>query len=115
MDMERYEAMKVQLDSLIAERLMALEAAERGMSVEELERVEVFAKTEPVTSEQVRTFYDDNKERLQRSFEELEGRIMAHLQRQSEARRRAALARELRERYPVRIALAPPRADVSAP
>ena len=112
MDMERYEAMKAQLDSLIAERLMALEAAERGMSMEELERVEVFAKTEPVTPEQVRTFYDNNKERLQRSFEELEGRIMAHLQRQSEARRRAALARELRERYPVRIALAPPRADV---
>ena len=91
MDMERYEAMKAQLDSLIAERLMALEAAERGMSMEELERVEVFAKTEPVTPEQVRTFYDNNKERLQRSFEELEGRIMAHLQRQSEARRRAAL------------------------
>ena len=114
MDMERYEAMKAQLDSLIAERLMSLEAAERGMSVAELERVEVFAKTEPVTPEQVRTFYDDNKERLQRSFEELEGRIMAHLQRQSQARRRAALARELRERYPVKIALAPPRADVSA-
>ena len=114
MDMERYEAMKAQLDSLIAERLMALEAAERGMSVAELERVEVFAKTEPVTPDQVRTFYDDNKERLQRSFEELEGRIMAHLQRQSQARRRAALARELRERYPVKIALAPPRADVSA-
>ena len=114
MDMERYEAMKAQLDSLIAERLMALEAAARGMSMAELERVEVFAKTEPVTPEQVRTFYDNNKERLQRSFEELEGRIMAHLQRQSEARRRAALARELRERYPVHIALAPPRVDVSA-
>ena len=114
MDMERYEAMKAQLDSLVAERLTALEAAERGMSVEEFERVEVFAKMEPVTPEQVRAFYDGNKERLSRSFEELEGRIMAHLQRQSEARRRAALGRELRQRYPVKIALAPPRADVGA-
>ncbi len=114
MDMERYEAMKAQLDSLVAERLTALEAAERGMSVEEFERVEVFAKMEPVTPEQVRAFYDGNKERLSRPFEELEGRIMAHLQRQSEARRRAALGRELRQRYPVKIALAPPRADVGA-
>ncbi len=114
MDMERYEAMKAQLDSLVAERLIALEAAERGMSVEEFERVEVFAKMEPVTPEQVRAFYDGNKERLSRPFEELEGRIMAHLQRQSEARRRAALGRELRQRYPVKIALAPPRADVGA-
>ena len=114
MDMERYEAMKTQLDALVAERLIALEAAQRGMSVEEFERVEIFAKMEPVTPEQVRSFYDANKERLPRSFEELEGRIMAHLQRQSEARRREALGRELRQRYPVRIALAPPRADVGA-
>ena len=114
MDMERYEAMKTQLDALVAERLIALEAAERGMSVEEFERVEIFAKMEPVTPEQVRSFYDANKERLPRSFEELEGRIMVHLQRQSEVRRREALGRELRQRYPVRIALAPPRADVGA-
>jgi protein-disulfide isomerase len=114
MDMERYEAMKTQLDSLVAERLIALEAAERGMSVEEFERVEIFAKMEPVTPDQVRAFYDDRQERLSRSFEELEGRIMAHLQRQSEARRRAALGRELRQRYPVKVALVPPRADVGA-
>lgn len=114
MDMERYEAMKAQLDTLVAERLMALEAAARGISVKEFERVEVFARMEPVTPEQVRAFYDNNRERLSRSFEELEGRIMAHLQQQAESRRRAALARELRARYPVRIALAPPRADVGA-
>lgn len=114
MDLQRYEAMKAQLDALVAGRLIAMEAAERGMSVEEFERAEIFAKMEPVTPEQVRSFYDANKEQLPRSFEELEGRIMVHLQRQSEARRRAALARELRERYPVRIALAPPRADVGA-
>ncbi len=114
MDMERYEAMKAQLDTLVAERLIALEAAARGMSAEEFARVEVFAKMEPVTPDQVRSFYDDNKERLPRSFEELEGRITVHLQRQSELRRREALARELRQRYPVRIALAPPRVDVGA-
>ena len=114
MDMERYEAMKAQLDALVAQRLIALEAAARGISVEEFERVEIFAKMEPVTPEQVRSFYDANKERLPRSFEELEGRIMVHLQRQSEARRRAALGRELRQQYPVRIALAPPRVDVGA-
>lgn len=114
MDMERYEAMRAQLDSLVAGRLIALEAAARGMSAEEFERVEVFAKMEPITPDQVRAFYDDNQERLERSFEELEGRITAYLQRQSEARRRAALGRELRQRYPVKIALTPPRADVDA-
>lgn len=114
MDMERYEAMKEQLDSLVAERLIALEAAARGVSVEDFERAEVFAKMDPVSPEQVRDFYDANAERMPQSFEELEGRIMVHLQRQAELRRREALARELRERYPVRISLAPPRADVHA-
>ena len=114
MDMERYEAMKSQLDSLVAERLFALEAAARGVSVEDFERAEVYAKMEPVSPEQVRDFYDANAERMPQSFEELEGRITVHLQRQAELRRREALARELRERYPVRISLAPPRADVHA-
>ena len=114
MDMERYEAMKAQLDSLVAQRLIALEAEARGISVEELERIEVFAKMDPVSPEQVRDFYDANQERMPRSFEELEGRITVHLQRQSEIRRRAALARELRTSYPVRVSLAPPRADVDA-
>ena len=114
MDLERYEAMKEQLDGLVAQRLFALEAAARGLSVEEFERIEVFARMDPVSPEQVRDFYDANAERMPRSFEELEGRITVHLQRQAEVRRRAALARELRERYPVRISLAPPRADVHA-
>ena len=114
MDMERYEAMKAQLDSLVAERLIALEAEGRGMSVEDFERIEVFAKMDPVSPEQVRDFYDANAERMPRSFEELEGRITVHLQQQAELRRREALARELRTRYPVRLSLAPPRADVHA-
>ena len=114
MEMERYEAMKKQLDSLVAQRLVALEAAARGVSVEDLERIEIFAKMDPVSPEQVRDFYDANAERMPRSFEELQGRITVHLQRQAELRRREALARELRERYPVRISLAPPRADVHA-
>ena len=114
MDMERYEAMKAQLDSLIAERLIALEAEARGMSVEDFERIEVFAKMDPVSPEQARDFYDANAERMPRSFEELEGRITVHLQRQAELRRREALARELRASYPVRLSLAPPRADVTA-
>lgn len=114
MDMERYEAMKARLDTLVAERLIALEAAARDVSVEEFERLEIFAKLELVTPEQARAFYDANQERLPRSFEELEGRIIAHLQQQAELRRREALARELRARYQVRIALAPPRFDVDA-
>ena len=114
MEMERYEAMKSQLDSLVAERLIALEAEARGVSVEEFERIEIFAKMDPVSPEQVREFYDANAERMPRSFEELEGRITVHLQRQAEIRRREALGRELRSRYPVRVSLAPPRADVHA-
>lgn len=114
MEMERYEAMKSQLDSLVAERLIALEAGARGVSVEEFERIEIFAKMDPVSPEQVREFYDANAERMPRSFEELEGRITVHLQRQAEIRRREALGRELRSRYPVRVSLAPPRADVHA-
>ena len=108
LDMERYEAMKAQLDALVAERLIALEAAARGCEHRGIRACRNLRQMEPVTPEQVRSFYDANKERLPRSFEELEGRITVHLQRQSEVRRREALGRELRQQYPVRIALRRP-------
>ncbi len=114
LDLERYEAMRTQLDALVTGRLYDLEAVSRGLSRVELERVEIMEKLESVGPDKVRSFYDKNRDRMSQSFEVMEGRLTALLTQQAERNRREAFARELRERYDVRIYLKPPLVEVSA-
>ncbi len=114
LDLERYEAMRTELDGLISQRLYELEAVNRGFTPEELERVEILQKMEPVGPAKVRSFYEKNRARMSQPFEELEVRLTEFLTQQAERNRRVAFARELRERYEVRIYLKPPRVEVSA-
>lgn len=114
LEIERYQVMKRKLDELIADRLMQLEATKRGVSVQQLKQDAIAAKTTPVTSEQVKAFYEANKNRIHQPLERIAPRIKAYLQRRAQQDQREAFIRELRERYPVTIALRPPRVDVDA-
>src|SRR5262245_22417978 len=57
-----YDLKRSQLDTLIAERLLAQEAAKRATSVPALLDVEVTAKVGLVTEQEVETFYQANKD-----------------------------------------------------
>lgn len=114
LDMERYEAMRVRLEAMVTQRLYELEAANRGVSRYELERMEINEKLEPVGPDQVRAFYEKNRARMSQSFEEVEGQLVSMLMRQAERRRSEAFTRELRARYEVRVLLKPPRVEVSS-
>ena len=114
LDLERYQAMRTRLDAVITAHLYDLEAEKRGISRAELERSEILTKIEPVGPDKVRSFYEKNSKRLAQPFEVLKGRLTELLKRQAELVRREAFARELRERYEVRIHLKPPRAEVGA-
>jgi protein-disulfide isomerase len=61
----RHEILQKQLDALVAEQLVALEAAEQGLSDEELLDKEVLGNIEEPTEEEVNTFYETNQQRLQ--------------------------------------------------
>jgi protein-disulfide isomerase len=114
LEMERYNIMKQKLEELIAKRLMELEARQRGVSVQQLEQEEVIAKTAPVSTEQVKAFYEANKNRIRQPLEQAEPRIEAYLQQQERLKQQQAFLRDLRQRYPVTIALAAPTVHVTA-
>jgi protein-disulfide isomerase len=61
----RHEILQKQLDALVAEQLVALEAAEQGLSDEELLDKEVLSSFEEPTEEEVDNFYQANQQRLQ--------------------------------------------------
>jgi protein-disulfide isomerase len=115
---EQIHLMKRQtIESLIAERLLAKEAARRGISVQALLDAEVTGKTGLVTEREIDTVYQANKAQLSGEEASLREQIRARLQNQRLAARREALLRSLLSRATVVVRLkAPPvfRADVAA-
>jgi protein-disulfide isomerase len=114
LEMERYHVMKQKLDELIAARLLQLEATKRGMTQQQLEQEEIFAKMTPISPEQVKTFYEANKSRIRQPLEQIAPRIEAYLQQQELQSQRQVFLRDLRRRYAVSVALSAPKVDVSA-
>lgn len=110
-----YEMKRARLDALIAERLLAAEAARRGTSVEALLAAEVTAKLAPVTDQEVEAFHDANRARLPAAAN-IRDQIRAYLHGQRVQAAREAFVASLRSRARVEVSLPPPpvrRARVS--
>lgn len=108
----RYELIEAALDRAVRDRLLAVEAEARGISVRDLVAAEGGDAVE-VTEEEVSTWYDQNQAALQgRSLEDLFPAIQQYL---TEARQEAILndvAREIREGKEVVVHLEPVRANL---
>jgi protein-disulfide isomerase len=108
---QRYELVEQRLDQLIAERLIAQEAARRGVPPETLVRDEIQARTPQVTDDEVTAFMTQNRARLPRGDEaELRLRVRDHLQGQKANQARQDYVDTLRARIPVTVYLQEPAA-----
>lgn len=112
--MQRYQALKNGLDAMVGKRLTELEAKNRDMSIEQLRQEEITAKISPAKEEDVKKFYEENKNRINQPFDTIKPRIQEYLDQRSQQQRERAFLRELRQRYKVSIAIEPPKVDVSA-
>ena len=113
---EEYEIRRQMLDELIAERLVAAEAAKRKLSPEELLRQEVDAKATAPPADQVGTIYEQNKERFAgQSRDQALARIREILGGRARAERRATYQVALRAAAQVAVRLEAPRATVEIP
>jgi len=113
LEIQRYQVLKDKLDDLIADKLFSLEAAQRGVPVQQFVQDEIVAKIPAVTPEQVQAFYEANKNRIQQPLEKMKEQITSYLQQQGQEQRRQALLKELRLRYPVTVALRAPKIEVA--
>jgi protein-disulfide isomerase len=113
---EEYELRRQVLDELIAERLVAAEAARRKVTPEELVRQEVDAKAVSLPQAQIETVYEQNKLRFAgQTREQALARIREVLGERAKAERRAAWEKELRDAARVAVRLDVPRAAVAIP
>jgi protein-disulfide isomerase len=112
---QEYNQKRGLLEEAIDTRLLEKEGKARGISADELVRVEVEAKVAAVTEAEQKEFYEKNKARFgTRPEAEALKQIEAGLRQERMRERRAAFVKELRDKAGVRILLDPPRAAVSS-
>jgi protein-disulfide isomerase len=113
---EEYDIRRQALDELIAERLVAAEAARRKVAPEELLRQEVDAKAGAMPDAQVELLYEQNKDRFAGTPRaDAIARIREIVGERAKAERRAAYEAELRKAARVAVRLEAPRVSVEVP
>jgi protein-disulfide isomerase len=113
---QEYEIRKTALDELILQRLVQKEAAERGISEQELMRLEVQEKVARPVASEIQEVYDANRGRVGgRTRAEVEPQIISSLIQQRTAERARAFSQALRDQAKVRIVLDQPRTEVKIP
>jgi len=108
----RHEILQKQLDELVAAELVALEAAELGLSDEELLEKETSNFEEP-TQEEVDTFYQANQQRLQGSRTQLLPMIRQYLADQKKEQIYQDFVDQLKTKYGVTTHFQPYRINVA--
>ena len=103
-----YTLKRDELENLIAQRLLAQEAAKRGMSVTALVDAEVTAKVGLVTEQEIEAFFQANKDRLRADEAAVRENIRAHLQQQKLLIRRQRFIQSLRSQSKVVVHLQGP-------
>ena len=112
---QEYNQKRALLEDAIDAKLLDKEGKARGISADELVRVEVDAKVPAVTEADQKDFYEKNKPRFGNTPEaDALRQIEVGLRQQRARDRRMAFVKELRDKVGVQILLDPPRVAVSA-
>jgi protein-disulfide isomerase len=99
---------KNQLDAMIDQKLLDDEAARRGVTTAALVETEITSRVTPVTAEEARKFYDENKARLPADFGKLEDQIKSFLASQRVRARQQEYLQSLRASAKIDVLLAAP-------
>ena len=104
-----YQLKRQKIETLINEKLLAKEAAKRGISVPALLDAEVTGKVGLITEQEIESFYQSNKELFKGEDAAVREQIRAQLQNRKLAAAREAFLRSLRAHTQVAVHLkAPP-------
>jgi protein-disulfide isomerase len=108
LDEQIYNLKRQGLEALIGQRLIAQEAAKRGMSVAQFVEAEIKAKAAPVTNEEIEAFYRANKARLRGDEAAVREQVRAHLSQQKAIAERARFLASVRAQAKILVHLTPP-------
>jgi len=99
--------------NLVRDRLLQAEAKARGLSRDQLLAQEVQGKVQPVTEEEARAFFDQNKSQIpDRSFEQVSSQIEGYLEQQRLSQAYQDYMAALEDQYRVTYELEPFRVAI---
>ena len=106
-----YQNRRNVLEQMMGDVLIEQAAKAAGMELEAYRKQEIAKRLKPVTEEDVRQFFEENKDRTQgRTIEQLGPSIRAYLTTNRDQQARAQLIDDLKTKTPAsRILLEPPR------
>jgi protein-disulfide isomerase len=107
-----YNLRKQSLDVKINDLLLEGQAKRREMTAAALFDSEVLPRVKQVTEEEARKFYEENKNKVQGSFDELRPQVMQYLQGQAQSKAAEEYAAQLRKGAAVQIFLKAPESPV---
>jgi predicted DsbA family dithiol-disulfide isomerase len=109
---KRHEILRKQLESMVADQLLEIEARAKSLSRDELLNEEVHSKASEPSDEEVEAFYEGNKKRIRGEKEQVLPRIKEYLKKQQSDKSYESFLTALREKYSVVYSLAPLRFEV---
>ncbi len=112
---DKHEILEKTLDALVQNKLFAMEAAKRGVSVDEFLKTEIESKVGAPPEDIVNQTYEANRAQLGAVSEE-EGKQQVRLYLMDQRRRsiQETLLSELKKQYAVEILMEPRRVEVSS-
>ncbi len=111
---ERHQALERGLEQVMAQKLVEVEAAERGLSPEELLAQEVDEKLVEPTDEDVDAFFEARKAQIRQPKEQIAGRIRDRLRQQRYQEAHQGLIERLKKEHGYESFLEPLRLLVDA-
>jgi protein-disulfide isomerase len=113
---EEYDARAEAIGDIVAEKLIAREAASQSITIENLIKAEVDAKAAPVSPADAASLYAANVSRFAgKSREQAVAEIEKALRQRSAAERMVVFRKELKGRAKVAVLLEAPRLDLAIP
>ena len=107
-----YYLRKTALDVKINDLLLTDEAKKRNVTPEAFFEAEVVPRVKPVTEDAARKFYEENKDRVQGTYDTLRPQIMEYLRNREQGKAAEAYADQLRKAASVQVYLKLPEPPV---
>lgn len=114
MRIQAYETGKTRAEQLINDLLLLAEASKRGIGPEQIVRTEITEKTRQPTDAEILKFYEENKSRINGTFDSVRGQISSYLQDRDRERLETQLSARLRNGADIRWLITEPVQPVQA-
>ncbi len=109
----RREVLETSLERLLSEKLLTAEAARRGITEEALLDQELKGKVKDPTEDDVKAFYEANKQRINQPLLQIASQIFSYLKTDNYNKAKAAFVEQLKKQYGASVSLALARQDVA--